>query len=357
MSRRILALSLLAVAPVFGQEAQSGFDLSATVTGQGVYSGLLKQSPRDGSGAAAGFRSVLYPTWKLSEHWIVSGAVEAYSRPFFPEEFSTQGYGVAVRVLQANIGYSRVWKNGSLVVRAGQLTSAFGSFLLRYDDADNALTDAPMEYGYYGKGISTFGLAGAEADLTLGKWDARAQFTNSSPANARSVFDNDQYGDWAGGFGYTIRQGLRVGFSGYRGPYMYKGDPYYFPGLPIRDLPASAWGADVAWARGHWNVLGEWQRFDLAYNVIPTLREEAGYTEVRRVLHPRWYIAGRAGYLHTNFGFGGETYEAVAGFRPNTHQIIKAGYELARNSLSGALSGSVTFQVVTTVHPLSLAYR
>ena len=352
------ALAAFAVAaPVFGQEAQSGFDLSATVTGQGVYSPALKQYPRDGSGAAAGFRSVLYPTWKLSEHWIVSAAVEAYSRPYFSQDFSTQGYGANVSVLQANIGYSQVWKNGSLVVRAGQLTSAFGSFLLRYDDADNAMTDAPMEYGYYGSPITIFGLAGAEADLTLGRWDARAQFTNSSPANAIGVFDKNQYGDWTGGAGYTIRQGLRVGISGYRGPYIDNDNRYYFPGLPMRDLPASAWGTDVAWARGHWNVQGEWHRFDLAYNVIPTLREEAGYTEARRVLHPRWYVAGRAGYLHTSYGFGGETYEAVAGFRPNTHQLIKAGYELARNSKSGALSGAVTFQLVTTVHPLSLAYR
>jgi len=352
-----VATAVLCVTPLLGQEANSGFDLRATITGQAAYSGLLTQYPRDGSGVAAGFRSVLYPTLKLSSHWVISGAIEAISRPFFPEEFSTQGYGASIRILQANIGYSQAWKNGSLVVRAGQLSSAFGSFLLRYDDADNPLTDPPMEYGYYGKGITTLGLAGAQADLTLGKWDARAQFTNSSPANARSVFDNDQYGDWAGGVGYTIRQGFRVGVSGYRGPYLYRGDPFYAPGLPIRDLPASAWGADVEWARGHWNLLGEWQRFDLAYNEYPTLREDAGYVEARRVLHPRWYVAGRAGYLHTNFGFGGETYEAVAGFRPNTHQLVKLGYELGRASGSNVVMGTVTVQLVTTVHPLSIAWN
>lgn len=343
-----LALTALAFTPLLAQEAQSGFDLQGTLTGEGVYSSLR---------AAAGVRSMVYPTFKLSDHWTVSGAIEGYSRPFFPEDFSTPGYGFRVRVLQANLGYSRVWKKASLVVRAGQLTSAFGSFLLRYDDAENALTDAPMEYGYYGKGITTLGLAGAQADLTVGKWDARAQFTNSSPANPRSIFDGDQYGDWAGGVGYTIRQGLRIGFSGYRGPYMDHDFPYYFPGLPIRDLPASGWGADVAWAHGHWNLQGEWHRFDLDYNVIPTLREGASYFEARRVLSPRWYVAGRAGYLHTNFGFGGETYEMVAGFRPNAHQLMKAGYELARTSRSGTVAGTVTLQLVTTVHPLALAFR
>ena len=113
----------------------------------------------------------------------------------------------------------------------------------------------------------------------------------------------------------------------------------------------------MAWARGHWDAQGEWHRFELAYHVIPTFRENAGYAEARRVLHPRWYVAARAGYLHGCYGFGRETYETVAGFRPDTHQLIKAGYELARNSKSGALSGAVTFQLVTTVHPLSLAYR
>jgi hypothetical protein len=40
------------------------------------------------------FRAMLYPTWKLNSHWTISGAVQVHSRPYFEEEFGTQGYGV-----------------------------------------------------------------------------------------------------------------------------------------------------------------------------------------------------------------------------------------------------------------------
>jgi hypothetical protein len=49
-------------------------------------------------------------------------------------------------------------------------------------------------------------------DANRGKFDGRAQFANSSPAHPRCIFDHDQYGNWAGGGGYTIRQGLPEAF-------------------------------------------------------------------------------------------------------------------------------------------------
>jgi hypothetical protein len=351
------ALIFLPFSALLAQEANSGIDLSATVTGEAVYSNQLTESPRNGSPVVAGFRSMLYPTWKISKHWVISGAIDVNSRPWFEQDFSTQGYGVVTHVIQANIGYSNVWKRGSVVVRAGQLSSAFGAFLLRYDDAVNPLLNMPMEYGYY-SAVTTAGLAGAQVDATLGKWDGRVQLVNSSPADPRSIFQNGQYPNWAGGVGYTIRQGLRVGISAYRGPYLYRESPYFFPGESSpRDLPATAVGADVEWARGHWNMYGEWQRFEMNYHAIPTFREDAGYFEAKRVLHPRWYIAARAGYLHGSYKSGGETYEASAGFRPDSFQLIKAGYSVQRNSDGGDFYRVLGVQLVTSLHPLSLAWH
>jgi hypothetical protein len=340
------------------QEANSGIDLRATITGQAVYDHNLTESPRDGSPVVAGFRSMLYPTWKIAEHWVVSGAIDVNSRPYFQEDFSSQGYGVKVYIIQANIGYSNVWKHGSVLVRAGQLSSAFGAFLLRYDDAENPLLNMPMQYGYYYAGVTTSGLAGAQVDLTQGKWDGRIQLVNSSPADPRSVFENGQYANWAGGVGYTIRQGLRVGVSAYRGPYLYREYPFFFPGESSpRDLPATAVGTDVEWAHGHWNMYGEWQRFEMNYHAIPTLKEDAGYVEAKRVLHPRWYVAARAGYDHTNYHSGGETYEASVGFRPNSHQLIKVDYALGREQNDGEFYRIFGVQIVTMLHPLSLAWH
>jgi hypothetical protein len=57
--------------------------------------------------------------------------VQVHSRTYFVEEMQTQGFGVKADVLQATVNYSRFGDRGSVVVRAGVLNSAFGSFLLR----------------------------------------------------------------------------------------------------------------------------------------------------------------------------------------------------------------------------------
>jgi hypothetical protein len=194
--------------------------------------------------------------------------------------------------------------------------------------------------------------------VTLGKWDGRIQFVNSSPANPRSVFDKGQYGNWAGGVGYTIQQGFRVGVSAYRGPYLTPTDPHFFPGeSDPKELPATALGVDAQWAHGHWNLYGEWQRFEFNYHVMPTFREDAGYFEVKRVLNPRWFVAARAGYLHGSYQSGGEAWEAAIGFRPNTHQLIKIGYVVNRESDTGDFYRTFVVQLVTTLNPLSIAWH
>jgi hypothetical protein len=214
-----------------------------------------------------------------------------------------------------------------------------------------------MAYGYYYKPVSTRGLTGAQVDTTLGKLDARAQFVNSSPANPRSIFDRDQYGNWAGGAGYTIRQGFRVGISTYRGPYLDRHHPYYFPGeARPHDLPGSAYGVDVQWGRGNWNVYGELQRFQMSYSVIPTFREHTGYAEARRVLHPRWYVAARAGYQRNSAFAGNEAYEGAVGFRPNQYQLVKVGYQIERGLyIRGTLANTLAVQFVTAFRALSIA--
>ncbi len=350
---------LLAALPLAlaAQEASSGFDLRATVTEQASYAPQLEDSPRAGAPVTGGFRAVFYPTWKLSEHWTISGAVQAYSRPYFYQEFETQGYGIKTDVLQGYLSYSRFWQRGSVVIRAGQLSTAFGSFLLRYDDADNPLIDIPLSYGYYEAGVTARGLAGIQADATLGKADFRAQFVNSSPANPRSIGSRDQYGNWAGGAGYTIRQGLRVGASAYRGPYLDRHSRFYFPGeAPPRDLPGTALGMDAQWGWRHLNVSGEWQHFEFTYHKIPTYSRHTGYVESRLVLHPRWYVASRIGYVRASAGPGRQVYEMAAGFRPNRRQLVKVGYEIQQGpAIHGMHDNIVSAQLVTTFHAISIA--
>jgi hypothetical protein len=348
---------LTMTAQLKAQEANSGFDLGATMSGEAVNSHQLTNAPRDGGSTTAAFRAILYPTWKLNRHWALTGALEAYSRPYFFEDFNKQGNRPQGQILQAELSYSRFWGDRSLVVRLGQLPSAFGSFLLRYDDGMNPLVDVPMSYGYYLHGVTTESLAGAEVDTTLGRVDMRAQFTNSSPANPRSILDHDQYGNWTAGAGYTIRQGLRVGASAYRGPYLDRSYPYYFAGeLAPSRLPATGFGVDLGWGRGRWNVNAEWQRFQMNYTVMPNFVEHTGYGEVRVVLHPRFYLATRLGYLRANAFPGHQSYEAAIGFRPGTHELIKLEYEVEQGPrIRGTQQNTLAIQFTTTVNPLSIA--
>ena len=63
---------------LFAQEADYGIDLRATVSAEAIYAHDLTESPRDGAPLIAGFRSVLYPTWKIGKHWSVSEPCKSF---------------------------------------------------------------------------------------------------------------------------------------------------------------------------------------------------------------------------------------------------------------------------------------
>ncbi len=347
-----VALCLLGPRLTTAQEAGSGVDLRATVTAQAVGSSELTEAPRSGAPMAAGAHIVVYPTIKLDEHWFVTGAVQLVTRPYYYADLSAAGYGAEGELLQATLNYSRVSQKGTLLVRAGEMSTAFGSFLLRYDDAENPLVNVPMEYGYYYSPVSILGVAGAQIDATRGKWDGRIQFANSSPANPRSLFVHDQYGNWAGGAGYTIRQGFRIGISGYRGPYLDRHYAYFFPGeVSPSKLPAHALGLDANWAHGHTAAYAEVQRFVMPYTVIPTLRELVGYGEIRQVLSPRWFVADRYGQSSNHIVASTRSFETSAAFRPDRLQLLKIGYEFEHYSSGSERQNNILgFQLVTTLH-------
>ena len=152
-----------------------------------------------------------------------------------------------------------------------------------------------------------------------------------------------------------MKQGLHLGVSAHRGPYLDRKYPYFFPGeANPRDLPASAVGVDAQWGHGPWNVYGEAQWFQMNYRVIPTYRRRVAYAEARRVLNPRWYVAVRAGDS-TDYE-SSQSFEAVIGFRPNPHQILKVGYDIQRGpDTPGTLGNHLAIQLVTVIRPISIA--
>ncbi|MFN7926294.1 MAG: hypothetical protein U0Q16_39715 [Bryobacteraceae bacterium] len=351
-------VSSLAVHAAFGA-GEAGFEVPITVSGGGFLTHQTEASPRMGGTFTAGSRLVAYPTLKLGSHWFVSGVIQANTRPYFYEHFATQGYGARADILQAQVGYSQFWNGGSVLVRAGMLSQAFGSFPLRYDDAVNPVIDLPVSYGYYYKYANMLGYAGAQVDVTQGKFDARAQLLNSSPGNRRSIFDHDQYANWVGGAGYTIRQGFRVGASAYRGPYLHRQHQFFYPGeaAPVQ-LKGSGAGVDVQYARGALSVNAEVQRFSRPYVAIPSFNCWAGYGEVKYTLGPRWYVAARSSYRRASLYIPDlDVHEVALAFRPAANQLIKVGYQ--RNvgpAVRGHLGDVLAVQWVATFTPVSTTF-
>jgi len=394
--------------PAESQDSNYGFSLPVTQSGAAMYTGRLQFEDPGNSPVTGGLQFMLYPTVTLGEHWFAYAAEQIRLAPYLYYDAYDPDHEWYVQTLQAFVGYQIRTKKATLVFKAGRLTSAFGAFPLHYDDTENALIDQPLSYiqtlalrndqlpcgvadllqqhvgfvsnlcgGQPGGGlgltpVTLYGLPGVQADVSIHKLDGRIQVASGSPSNPLSLSHAPQYAQWVVGGGYTIRQGLRVGASGFRGPYL---SPDVAPLLPagtsVGMFPASGLGLEVQWARGHWSASGEWQRFqyDLpgftqAPSVIST------YGEAKRILTPRLYVAGRAGWLKpggaadnsgasTNqFSASIKSYELGGGWWLNRHQLLKASYEwLTIENLPGTKSNVLGVQFVTTFHAVDQAFH
>jgi hypothetical protein len=279
---------------------------------------------------------MFYPSLALDRHWSAYSAIQVSSSPYSYFEATSATNRIKARVIQAFGQYTRESGNRSFAVKAGQLSSAFGSFPLRYDVTQNSLLDAPLSYGGRDYGffpVTLYGLSGVEVDSSIARLDARLQLTNSSPANSKNLLSQDQHLNWTGGLGYTISHGFRIGASIYHGPYLQVGR-FLLPSENSSDWPLTAAGVDAQWAHGRYSLNGEWQRFYYLYpryKISPILKY--GYVEAKVVVHPRLYMAARTGY-NTLSQFQTRSMTAPASFGPNRQSIeLAAGYRLSRSNL------------------------
>jgi hypothetical protein len=412
MKRSSLILSLLLLTGTPGvklgaQEAQVGIVVPVTISGDILDTGRAQSDEPSAPSVTAGFRVVATPQIKLGPHWYFYSAVQVYSAPYFYDDTRRADRYIETRLLQGFLGNTRRWGSTSLGFKIGTLSSAFGAFPLRYDDAVNPLLDQPLPYNFlklrpdqlpcgvadfspasspavqfhcgganmasYGiVPVTLYGLQGAEVDLSRGRLDARFQLTNSSPANPQSFLASSQHLQWTAGGGYTIRQGFRVGMSAFRGPWLDDVvSPYLPEGSSITDFPASGLGVDVQWARGPWSANGEWQRFLFRY---PRFRASPassfGYVELKRIISPRWYSAFRMNYQANNhpedliirdastYLPNRQAYELAVGFRPDRIQLLKVGYEWVKVDGGPQVHGNVFgVQFVTSINALSKALK
>lgn len=405
---RALMFTALLAAALPAQDSNFGISVPVTVSGGAMYTQRLQFADPSDSPVTEGLRAVIYPTLQLGSHWFAYAAVQARLTPYLYYDAYDSEHEWYLETLQAFLGYAIRGEKSSLVFKAGRLSTAFGAFPLHYDDVENPLLDQPLSYiqtltlrhdqlpcgvsdllrqGYgfvgnscggvagYGLGLTPatlYGLPGVSAEFSGHRVDARVQITSGSPSNPLSLSHAPDYAQWSAGGGYTIRQGFRVGVSGFRGPYL---DPTVATLLPagtsVRDFPASGLGIDVQWARGHWSATGEWQRFwydSPNFTAAPSVAST--YFEGKRVLSPRFFLAGRAGWYtpggatdvsgaSTNqFAGSIASYELGGGWWLNRHQLLKGSYEwLKIQHLTGDRTNVLGVEFVTTFHALDQAFR
>jgi hypothetical protein len=394
--------------PSYGQDSEFAVSMPVTLSGGGLYTERLQFVDPSTSPGTGAFRAMFYPTVQLGPNWFGYAAIQVRSIPYFYYDAYDPSHTVYTDALQAFIGYSLHKDKISMVFKAGKLTSAFGSFPLHYDDAENPLLDQPLSYitdlplrpdqllcgtkdlrnQHYGsvseacggtpgrtagpEPVTLYGLPGIQAEISTGRLDARLQLTSGSPMNPQGFTSGGQYLQWAAGGGYTIHQGLRVGISGFRGPYL---DRVVAPLLPagttVRDFPASGLGTDVQWARGRFSANAELQRFRFDQpNFVDSPTVTSGYVEMKTVLTPRLYVAGRgaflyAGHVTDNTGISTDqfapyikSYELAAGVWVTRNQLLKGGYEWLRSEGQiGHRTDVFGVEYVVQFHSLAWAFR
>ena len=404
----LFAGALSAIVPLCAQETSSGISVPVTASAGVMDTQRLQLADPSGSPASEGLRLMLYPTLQLGPHWFAYSAVQVRLSPYFYYDAYYPEHEWYTDVIQAYAGYAIRGDKSSIVIKAGRLASAFGSFPLRYDDAQNPLLDQPLSYiqtitlrddqlpcgvkdlraqsyGYvashcggvagWQRGmtpVTLYGLPGIQAEFSHGRIDARLQVTSGSPLNPRPVVDAGTYAQWTLGAGYSVRQGFRVGVSGFRGPYLASLlKPLLPAGTTVRDFPASAVGVDVQWEHGRFSATGEWQRFQFdSPNLTLAPSIQSSYLEVKTVLTPRLFVAARPAWLnsggatdaagiHTGqFAPDMSSYEVGGGIWVNRYELVKGSYEwLNIENHPGGRFNVWGFQFVTSFRPVDWAFR
>jgi hypothetical protein len=390
------------------QDSNFGIAVPFTVSGGVLHSGRLQEADPTQSPFAEGFRLMMYPTLKLGSHWFAYAAVQIRGAPYFYYDAYDPEREFYTNTIQAFVGYTTRTEKTTLVFKAGRLATAFGAFPLRYDETENPLLDQPLVYTtqlpirgdqlqcgaddllwqYYGwvegscggragwgnglRPVTLYGLPGVQIEASRGHLDGRMQLTARSPAASDFFTTRLSYLQWAAGAGYTIRQGTRIGVSGFRGPYLDRAVASFLPaGTGIRDFPATGIGVDGQWARGRWSVNAEWQHFhfDLP-NFVVSPSTATGYAEVKSVLTPRLYLATRVGYLK-NGSVTDSTQNSAPEYSPTLGSLeVGAGVWLRRNLLlkgsygwlhtegvAGSRNNVFGLQLVANIHALNWAFR
>ena len=137
------ALTLL---PAVAQESSVGVALPMTLTAGWMHTHRLQTLDPAAKPFAASGRAMLYPTLRLGEKWLAYSALQVEITPSYYYDAYYSSREIEPEVIQAFLAYTPAGSGWSASWKTGRLVSAFGAFPPRYDDAQNALLDQPLNY-------------------------------------------------------------------------------------------------------------------------------------------------------------------------------------------------------------------
>lgn len=331
-SRRLLAVAALASMPAMAH-AQGGVLLQgvADVELWKTDAGSALLARNEGRAAMLG-RLHLWGAWEPVAGLALYAMGEVEGGP-------AEGH-TELELDQAGVRWTR---SRALVADAGILTSPVGTFGNRRLSNRNPLIGAPDGYPVtYPLGAQ---LSGA---VRMVDWRAavvslpvtRDGYTPAPSAAARP----------AAGIGITPTTGVRLGASWTAGPYLNCDIPTaMLAGQEWKRYGQTVASLDLQASRGYVELWAEAGRS--AYEVpglARPVRGVAGYVETRYTFTPRWYVAARAErndypYIELEDGAWEATttdvrnLEAGIGFRPSSHQLVKATWRRDHWRVSPAL--------------------
>lgn len=201
------------------EREEYGVAVPVTLSGGAFYTHRLQVRERARHPEAAAFRAMLYPTVKLGSHWFGYAALQVHSTPYFYYDAFNPARDLEIELVQGYVGYAARKGRTTMAIKAGQLVSAFGSFPLRYNDAENPLMDQPLSYiqsltlrhdqlscgtadlhkqtygsviadrgGAVGRArgmtpVTLYGMRSTQIEISADRVDARFQVTSGSPIN------------------------------------------------------------------------------------------------------------------------------------------------------------------------------
>jgi hypothetical protein len=277
------------------------------------------------------------------------------------------------------------WANHHFDIQAGRIPPVIGRFAREPYGRDNPLIGAPLAYQYLlslrpdalpatsnqlllmrGRGwqpsytIGSSELAtgvpivsafqwdtGVEAHWQVGWLDLAGAVTRGAVAVSAVRHDGNGGETWSGRAAFTAPNGLVVGISGARGPWIDQSVLSLIPENFRSHNVQSFLGADIEFGWGRWLVRAEELRSVFEVPIIndpsPFARLAAwsGYMEARYRIHPRWQVAGRVERLDlstiTGTLFGGqpttwdapvERMSADVGYRYDRHLELRVGWQM-----------------------------